>query len=413
MLNPKPPGTLSLESLPGHDLRQRVSQLGAELAAGLRSVTESIPGNPAGPQRLAKALGLDKVFASRLLKALRNREPLTVVHDLPGPDPLRRFLVAAKKVGVTSDKIVAAREAVESFESLIRDEAGDRSALGAILSAWLPEVRSQLDLRARQAAYRARGQIMGAQARFDHSTVILHPAPNQRIDVVWVIGMVALQRLRPGVTVKFDTRRLLTSEGERRPTDLAGDAIRGPGIVPDSFCAGRQAPIEIREAGEVVHYVLGDTGFGPRSAVDVLFCEVNRDEMPSVVAPGSGRRAWFYADVKNVSKSHCFDLFVHRGLYQNQDPELLIYNTAPDGIADVNDRSRDIDLLDTDATVNSLGYGLDRTPLTELPRYRDLLEHVHSNLGWQPEEFRGYRTRIEYPIYGSQVTFAFRPPEAP
>jgi hypothetical protein len=55
--------------------------------------------------------------------------------------------------------------------------------------------------------------------------------------------------------------------------------------------------------------------------------------------------------------------------------------------------------------------GLDRTPLTALPRYRDLLEHVRSSLGWDADAFRGYRVRSDYPVYGSQITVAFQAPE--
>ncbi|MFT7484271.1 MAG: hypothetical protein ACI9F9_000111 [Candidatus Paceibacteria bacterium] len=409
-----PPEQKSLvvpDSLPGHDLRQKVSALGMRLARDLHAVTDAIPGNPAGPQRLAKALGLDKVFASRLLKALRNREPLTVIYQLPGPDPLRRFLVACRKIGVPSELVLSARESVDTFEGLIRDEAGDRGALGAILSAWLPEVRGQLELRARQAAYRAVGQIRGAQAEFGHSTVLLHPGADGLIDIVWLIGMVGLQRLRPGATVKFDTCRKVVAEGERRPTDLAGKELMGPALGPENFCTGATAPIEIRQAGEVVHYVLGDTGFGPRSAVDVLFCEVNLGELPDSVPAGSGRRAWFFADVPTPVKRACMDVFVHRDVYPGRDPSLLVYDRSTGGLADVNDPSRDIDLLETDQTITTLGYGLDRTPQSDLPRYRELLEHVHSSLGWNAADFRGYRVRSEYPIPGSQTTLAFHPPE--
>ncbi len=397
--------------LPGHDLRQRVSDLGVRLATSLRAVTEAIPDRPAGPQRLAKALGLDKVFASRLLKALRNREPLTVVHQLPGPDPLRRFLVAARKSGVPSERIQPAREAVEAFEGLIRDEAGDRSALGAILSAWLPEVRAQLELRARQTAYRAAGQILGAQADFDHSTVLLYPAGGGRLDVVWLIGVVGLQRLRPGATVKFDTQRLVPEAGKRRPTDLHGKVLNGPAVGPEAFCSGTRATIEIQSAGESVHYLLGETGFGPRSAVDVLFCEVNRAELPASVPADSGRRAWFAAEISAPVKRSCFDIFVHRDVYPGEDPELLVYDRSSGGLADVNDPGRDIDRMQADQTMVPLGQGLDRTPLSELPRHPDLLGHVHACLGWNPEEFRGYRVRTDYPLHRAQVTYAFRPPQ--
>ncbi len=398
--------------LPGHDLRARVSALGAELSRDLGAVVEAIPGAPNGPQRLAQALGLDKVSVSRLLKAMRSREPLAIVHHLPGPEPLRRFLKAAGKAGTPAPLRAHEGRQVDAFERLIRDEAGDRGALGSILSAWLPEVRREQELRARQAAFRAIGQIRGAQAEFDYSAVLLSPSVDgEGIDVVWLIGIVALQRLRPGATVKFDTRRLAPSEGARRPTDLYGNEIDGPAVRGDEFMPENPAPIEARKVGEVAHYVLGDTGFGPRSAVNVHFCEVNRSELPSAVPAGSGRRAWFYHDVKTSVKRSCFDVFVHRDLYPSADPELLIYDTALDGVADVNDPARDIDRVEGIEELSLLGAGLDRTPIAELPRYSELLDHVHATLGWDPRAFRGYRVRSEYPVYGSQITLAFRPPE--
>lgn len=400
------------QKLPGHDLRARISELGADLASQLRAITEAVPGRPAGPQRLAKALGLDKVFTSRLLKALRNGEPLSVVHQLPGPDPLKRFLVAAKKVGVPSALLAPARLSVDSFESLIRDEAGDRTALGSILSAWLPEVREQLDMRARQAAYRAMCQIRGVQAELDYSAGFLYPAEGGRLDVVWLIGISGLYRLRPGALVKCDTLRVATSEDKRGPTNLKGESVSGRRMLLEEFISGRPAPLVVEPAGEVMHYLLGETGFGHRSAVEVLFCEVNRGEMPATVPTGSGRKAWFYADVAIPVRSMCLDFFVHKDVYPGNDPQTIFYDKSSGGIADVNDRSRDIDRLDLHEDYTHLGNGIDRTRIPELPRYQDLLAHVYDSLGWNSEEFRGYRTRIEYPVHRTQVTYVFQPPEA-
>jgi hypothetical protein len=37
------------------------------------------------------------------------------------------------------------------------------------------------------------------------------------------------------------------------------------------------------------------------------------------------------------------------------------------------------------------------------------MDHTFASLGWDAAKFRGYRCRIEYPIYGSQVTMVFEP----
>ena len=66
----------------------------------------------------------------------------------------------------------------------------------------------------------------------------------------------------------------------------------------------------------------------------------------------------------------------------------------------------DLDLLES---VQTLGWGGDKARHAVIPHYADLLRHVFERLGWDDARFRGYRCEIDYPIYGSQVAFAFDP----
>ena len=84
-----------------------------------------------------------------------------------------------------------------------------------------------------------------------------------------------------------------------------------------------------------------------------------------------------------------------------------------DGIADVNDPTRDIDRLELSESVQLLGRGLARCRTAEIPRYVEMLRRVCEALRWDGERFRAYRCRIEYPIYGSQVVMAFEAPQEP
>lgn len=406
--------TIQPHSDPGGGLEERVHALGRSLRQSLERLVTEVPGGPQGPQRLATALGLDKVLASRLLKALRSPDPLAVVHRLPGPEPLRRALRAARKVGASQDAVREASASIEAFDAFIREEAGDRSSLDAILSAWLPEARREFELRRKQAAFKALSQLKGAYAELDHSAVFLAPAADGRhLDVVWLIGMADLQRLRPGVVVKFDTRRLIAGGRPRRPTTLDGKEIEGldPALRLDEFCDGPPAPLEARPVGDVVHYTLGDAGFGPRSGVDILFAEVNRAEIPRRVPHGSGRRGYVFADVKVPAKRLYLDVFVHREVYPASEPELVLYDTTIDGVADVNDPIRDIDRLDQDETIRPLGVGVAKADIPAFSRRIELLEHALRKLGWDAQDFRGYRVEIDYPIYGSQIVVAFEAPE--
>ncbi len=390
-----------------------ISSAGRELAKSLGSVLEAAGPNE-GPVELARTLGIDKVLASRALKATRNRDPMAVVFLAPGPEPLRRVLKAAARKGVKSSLLQDAERAVEQFDRLIRQHAGDRSALDAIISSWLPEARAEFELRRKQSAFKAISQLRGAVADVSMATVMLYPsADGEHLDVVWVSGLLGLHRLRPGAAVKFATRRLAGGDQPRKPMTLDGHSVDDlEGVRLDEYCSSPPPRLNIQRAGEVVHYTLAGDAFGPRSAVDLVFAEVNRAEMPRFVPESSGRRGYVFAEISTPVKTLHFDVLVHQDVYPQRDPDLFIYDTSLDGVANINDPARDIDRLDLLESIQNLGTGPSRWRSADVPDYAALIREVCRRLRWDAMAFRGYRCRIDYPIYGSQVAMAFKPPEA-
>jgi hypothetical protein len=63
--------------------------------------------------------------------------------------------------------------------------------------------------------------------------------------------------------------------------------------------------------------------------------------------------------------------------------------------------------------VESLGTGVSRCRSSDIGRYSELLRTVCDKLGWDGRSFRGYRCRIDYPLYGTQVAMAWDQPQAP
>lgn len=388
-------------------------EAGRALSSGFRELLDALPGAPHGPQALALALGLDKVLTSRLLKSVRSPDPLSAIHRAPGPEPLRRVLRAAKRRGSAPERIRCAARAVDAFELLIRQEAGDRSSLGAILSSWLPEAREEFELRRKQSAFKAMSQLKGVSADVEFSTVLLAPSDDgTHLDVVWVMGKYGVQRLRPGAIVKFVTRRLEPEADERIPCDLNGSLIAGfEDVRLDQFCQAPPAPLIASRHGDVAQYTLGDSGFGPRSNVDVVFAEVNRREIRRYASSAGHRRSYVFAEVATPVKTLIFDALVHRDAFPGSDPELYIYDTQGSGVANPNDPSRDIDRFDTADRVRRCDLRELRT--AQVPKRRELMTHMFNQLGWDPADFRAYRCRIDYPIYGSQPMLVFDPPPAP
>jgi hypothetical protein len=404
-------------------LEAHIAAVGDDLLAGMRALLEPIHRTAPGPQALARTLGVDKVLTSRVLKAMRCRDPLTATHCMPGPEPLRRLIKAAGRRGADPAAVADASRAVDSFEILIRDRIGDRSLLDAILSAWVPEARREFELRRKQSAFKALSQLRGVQAESLVAAAVISPsaADPRLLDVVWVNGVVGLHRVRPGVGVKITTRRMPTQGvGGRQPRALDGRPISPDGdptalILPD-FCSTPTPRLNVRRVGDVVQYTLADNGFGPSAAVDLFFAEANFAELPRYLPADLDHKTYFFAEVVTPAVLLQFDVLVHESLYpasESSGPALRIYDTSFEGVASVNDPSRDIDRLDMLESIEPLGAGLARFRSGAVPRYTDLLRHVLAAIGADESRYRGYRCRIDYPVYGSQVAMVFEPQREP
>ncbi len=394
-----------------------IARTGDGLHTSLSGVLDSLPGpaSAPGPQALATRLGIDKVLASRLLKALRATDPLSVVNRAPGPEPLRRVLDAAESLGVDGERIQAARDAVDRFEHLIREEIGDRSSLDSILAAWVPEARREFELRRKQAASKAMSQLKGVYADALYASVFLAPSPTDPdlLDVVWINGLQGLRRLVPGAAVKFATRRVgqnASGLAGRTPRTLEGEPVEHvDGLLLPEYCSKPTPALDVHRAGEVVHYTLAGNRFGPGAGVDVVMGEVNRSELKRGPRP-KGRKMYVFAEVSQPARLLHFDAFLHSSIAPAAQPSLFVYDTAFEGIADPNNPERDIDRLDTLEALTPLSRGVDGARTSEIRRYAELLREVCARMDWDPGAFVGSRCRIDYPIYGTQATMTFDEP---
>lgn len=398
---------------PEADIEIRILRTGSALRESLGRVLQAVPGNPQGPQALAKQMRIDKVLASRVLRAVKSSDEMSALHRLPGPEPLRRVLREAAKMGVDGALIARAEQAVSAFDGLIHDDLGDRGALDAIVSAWIPEARRDFEVKWKQSAYKSMSQLKGVRAEAILATAIVKPSDDgQRLHLVWVSGLIGLQRLRPGASVKLATRRMGPKLDGRRPVTLEGRPIDGlHDALLDGFSSEPQPDIEVHSVGDVVHYTLKSRGFGPADARDIVLAEVNYNEMPRQYDTGEGRQGFMFAEVSLPAKCLQFDVILHDQAFQGSDARLRIYDTALDGVADVNDRSRDLDQIDLMESVDSLGSTVERIGSTCVPQYGTMVGHVFKQLGWDRRAFRAYRCKIDCPVYGNQIAMCFDLPK--
>jgi len=128
------------------DVNAHILSVGNKLASSLSSLLSQVQGGPHGPKQLAGVLGVNKDVSHRLLGALRRRDPLAVVYQLPGPEPLRRVVKACIKNGVPREQTLAAEAAFRNSPS-----SSSRRAVigrGSMRSSVRGCRRRGLDLRA-------------------------------------------------------------------------------------------------------------------------------------------------------------------------------------------------------------------------------------------------------------------------
>jgi len=394
-----------------YPLRQRLLTLGQELQSALQAVVQRLPPEAQRTTGLSSLGRVNKVFASRLLKALRQEDPMAVVHHLPGPEPLRRFLDGMPQEHLSPRIRQQAKSAVESFQQLIETEAGDRAALQTMMSNWLGDARQEFELRRRQAAYKAISELHGASVDLNLSAAILHPSANEDfLDLVWLMSMIGLQRLRPGAQLRVDTR-LMSDEGhQRQPKVFIGEELEQ--ILPEglgAYCPHGAARIEAEQLQGTMNYFLGGEDFGPHRRSDMLLVEANREELRRYRPEEPNRRSYVYSNPTPPSQGLVLDLFLHKSLLDEEAPELLIYDTAGVGPRDPNDPLCRFDVLEQAEELDYADSAHGFLPVSEYPPYERLLGHVLERLDWNPKEFHLWRARVAYPLHSSQVTVAFKP----
>jgi len=158
--------------------------------------------------------------------------------------------------------------------------------------------------------------------------------------------------------------------------------------------------------------MLGETGFGPDSSVDHVIAELNRAELKSGAFKGIGNAPWFMIIPTVPARALQYDIIIHRDLYPNGEPELLVYDTSARGPAVPHSAHRAADLLETSDEIEFLGSNPAHLRSPEFPRYLELLDYAFDKVNWSADDFKAYRLSVPYPLHASQMSLVFHSAKA-
>lgn len=397
----------------------RIDRIASTLSKSLHSLVEAHTGRPIQARAIEKSLGLNRVLCHRIASALRCADPLATLHQLPGPEPLRRLVAASKGANIPEGIIVQAEAAIDEFDYLIRMVAGDRSGLDAIISSRMPGARVRVENEAKQLVYRGMRQIKGVAADVMLYSFLMHPSDDgRRLDFVQLRGFFGLRCVRPGTSLKLGVKSNVYPPKGTTPRTLGGVPLHENmlGAVLERFCSDGPIDLRVQDIGaDSVAYTL-DWGeaVGIESARDIVMAELRCDAFRRTRGADDPRpRTGNTHEIHIPTRLYVNDLLMHEEVYPEWAPGVRVLETGVQGWAEANDPSRDLDTLDLLDSIEPLGTGIHRYRVEGIPNYAELLEHVFAEVGWDPSKFRAYRTRIEYPVFSSQVQHRWDVPISP
>lgn len=396
---------------------ERIAPVAEALRAALLPLVDAITGGIQRPSRLTRELGIDKSLASRLVQALRHGEPLEFLHRSPAPVGLRMVIRAAREQGAPAELCAQADAAVDAFQTLIESTPGGRGSVDGWIAAQSAAARERNEHRAKQAIFGAMSYLIGCSCESLATALVLRPsADGQAVDGLEIHQRLGLRRLRPSAPVALFS--LVLDEGTAAlPAPwfetLDGERSENP---TDYLLAGSAALAA--EGVEIVRR-------GPHTIFTLAESHASIDEALDLNSGYVLRHGWQRCanGLQNESRTYLLnfparflvrDVFIHEELWPGANPEISLRLPNPAG-TDANryeGHLARINTLDLSVPIEQLGRGLARSAVRDLPPYSRQLAAAFARLGWDPEQFRGYRSQMLYPVPMIAMTWWFPLPSA-
>ena len=397
-------------------LRRRAEETGDALRHSIEALLAELGKRGMRDQRAMQGtLKLSQSAISRIISSVRSGDSLATLSSIPGPEALRQMVKGAASAGVDRDCVQRVEDAVANLERFLDDEIGDRSTLEAVLSDWVHESRATFELRHKAAAFKAMSALRGVRADMVLSGAIIHPSVSSPdvYDTIAIDALLGCRRVRPsGMLRLFGSHP--ESEGSRfTVTNLGGQPIAAmPDMLLPAFSTVPLDSIRTTHHGQFFETTVGELplGKGLEPGEDLICAQMYRGlhrARRGGGPPTSGIGGW----AEPPAEYFLVDALLHEDVWLDAKPETIVYDTVVRGMTHPDDQARQGDRLDLLESVQSLGVGPEAFRIPEFPRYPELVRNLCATQGWDPRRLRGFRCKVRYPIYGSQINLAFPLPD--
>lgn len=406
---------------PGPDV-DRCANVAVRLRRTFGALVATVPEEHASVADMSRYLDVGRNICQRVRLALNaDGDPLNVLQRFPGVDGLTQFLEAARRRGLSEDKIAGARAALDDYAALIGAAGGSQRRLIATIEARKPaskpDERAAPDgdeqLATREAFYEAARALTGSHCEARVEVLFLRPRPGHpdEIDMLEASGIVGAAWRADSLPIARVTRgedHAGFTETLRTEVDTPEPVLGiSPGSLLDAFSTKPLPSVASRtRLGELVQ-VFNPRGGASERPIDIV---VGTAMSPAAAHPRlDDPPIW---NVGMVIGMPCrwllMDVYMERSLARASLPTMSVVRmgfTGPLGNRHPDDRW--YDLLPPPPTIEMLGVGLHARPTPAYPRAHELASHLLGRAGWDEDRFIGVRCAVPFPIWEMQYVMCF------
>jgi hypothetical protein len=385
-----------------------VSAALTRLQRAIQGVVRQLPSYPTRSPELQQMLGIDRSLAWKVHRLVHARTAAEAAAFVPGQSAMEILCAAARSAGADEAAISAVMEAFAGYDRAAATHVGDRRSARLMLTSDDPEGEGRAELGMRRAAYEAGTFLAGLRARAHLQTYIVPPGSGPGLaDMIALKGMYGLERLRsdaPFTMARVKTAKPGDSQFHDAPV-RALDPMEPGQMVPliREFCS-TPLPTFVaaeRESGgledELTNWAVGKMG-----AVTVVSGVYARDHFQTV-ANARQEESRIGARLRVPCQVLVLDEIVDRRVWGEGSPEVEVYGELSGDASWYTRNLRGL-RVPISVQVEAMGSGLGAWTTPEIPRYEELLSFAFESRGLRPEDFDGYRVRIEFPLLPTGVS---------
>lgn len=328
---------------------------------------------------------------------------------LPGVEGLRQFLEGLRRVETDEADISAAETAIEQFEKLIEELAGSQTRLAErlALSAGAAEHREvDAGLESREALFDAATRVTGRRCDVALSIYVFRPSPADPtiLERALCKGMIGHHSVPGGMPMVLSSGDTIAAETDEvrllNDRDARG---RTPEAMLKPFTTWPLPTVTARGGGDTLLQVIDPAGVQDGQLVDVVTAVRGSHQMRD---PQTGKptldAVWSLCSCP--SRRLILDVYLHRDMERDYRPNLECQLWNP-GL-DLGD-DRWVTRFPGKPKLELLGQGIASSACESYPRHAELTTYFFDRLGWNPDDYVGFRCEVTYPIWRSGYCMVF------